>query len=52
LREELEDPALYITPGGTERAALAGVELESAKGELDRAFEAWEAATRALEAAG
>jgi ATP-binding cassette subfamily F protein 3 len=52
LREELEDPALYVTPGGTARAALAGVELESAKGELDRAFEAWEAATRALEAAG
>ncbi|MBA3555626.1 MAG: hypothetical protein H0W29_12820, partial [Gemmatimonadales bacterium] len=51
-REELEDPAVYVAPGGGARAAALGVELDAAKRALDRAFEAWEAATRALEAAG
>ena len=51
LRAELEDPGLYLTAAGAARATAAGGELESAKAELDRAFEAWEAATRALEAA-
>jgi hypothetical protein len=52
LRGELEDPALYVTPDGAARAAALGVKLESARGELERAFLAWEEATRELEAAG
>ncbi|MGH7527533.1 MAG: hypothetical protein ACREMX_12620, partial [Gemmatimonadales bacterium] len=52
LRAQLEDPELYLTNEGAARARLAGGELDRARQELDRAFEHWEAATRALEALG
>ncbi len=52
LRAELEDPALYVTPDGTSRAKKIGAELEAGKSEFERAFAAWEAATKALETAG
>jgi ATP-binding cassette subfamily F protein 3 len=49
LRAQLEDPALYLAPGGPERAHRLGAELEEARVELEAAFAEWEAATRALE---
>jgi len=52
LRNQLEDPALYLAPDGAERARLLGVELEEARIALEAAFAAWEEATRALEASG
>jgi ATP-binding cassette subfamily F protein 3 len=51
-RAQLEDPGLYLTPEGASRATAIGRQLEEARGELDRAFARWEAASRALEAAG
>jgi ATP-binding cassette, subfamily F, member 3 len=52
LRAQLEDPAMYLAPGGADRARRLGAELEESRMELEAAFAAWEAATRALEAAG
>jgi len=52
LRAQLEDPAMYLAPDGAERAHRLGAELEEARIELEAAFAAWEAATRALEATG
>jgi ATP-binding cassette subfamily F protein 3 len=52
LREQLEDPALYLTPAGTVMAARIGAELEEARRALDQAFAKWEAATLAMETAG
>jgi ATP-binding cassette subfamily F protein 3 len=52
LAGALEDPALYVTPGGTARAAELGAELERARRTLDEALAAWERATGALEGAG
>ncbi len=52
LGAQLEDPALYLAPGGAERAHRLGAELEAARLELEAAFAQWEAATRALEASG
>ncbi len=52
LRAELEDPELYLTAEGLERAAAAGAALERAKGELERALERWESAMRALDGTG
>jgi len=49
LRDELENPALYLTPDGVLRARQLGEELEAARRELDRALEQWELATQALE---
>ncbi len=49
IKERLEDPALYATAEGTRRAVTLGQELEVARGELERAFAEWEAATSALE---
>ena len=49
LRAQLEDPALYLAPGGADRAHRLGAELEEARVELEAAFAEWEAATRALE---
>jgi ATP-binding cassette subfamily F protein 3 len=51
LRAEMEDPALYLQPDGAARAGVLGAELESARAEMDRAFELWEAASRAVETA-
>ena len=50
LTTALADPELYTTPDGTQRSAKMGKELEVARRELDRALEAWTAATEALEA--
>ena len=52
LGAQLEDPALYLAPGGGERAHRLGAELEAARMELEAAFAQWEWATRALEASG
>jgi ATP-binding cassette, subfamily F, member 3 len=52
LRSRLEDPALYATSEGGVQAHVIGVELETARKELERAFAQWEAATSALEEAG
>ncbi len=49
---QLEDPAMYLAPDGAERARQLGIELEEARAELEAAFAAWEAATRALELIG
>jgi ATP-binding cassette subfamily F protein 3 len=44
LRAQLEDPALYSMPAGPAQAHSLGVELETARVELDRALRDWEAA--------
>ena len=46
LREQLEDPHLYLTAEGAKRAVDLGKELEVARGRLDEAFGRWETATR------
>ena len=45
IAAQLEDPALYATNDGAIRAGALGKELEIARAELDRALEAWEAAS-------
>jgi ATP-binding cassette subfamily F protein 3 len=52
LRARLEDPDLYLTPGGAAEAARLGAELEEARRALDQAFAEWEDATRRMESAG
>ncbi|HEX6104151.1 MAG TPA: hypothetical protein VFZ26_01120, partial [Gemmatimonadales bacterium] len=52
LREQLEDPALYLTPEGAAHAVTLGAELEEARRALDLALGEWESATHALETAG
>jgi ATP-binding cassette subfamily F protein 3 len=47
LRVQLEDPALYSTPSGPAQAKKLGIDLEAARVELDRALQAWEAASAA-----
>jgi ATP-binding cassette subfamily F protein 3 len=47
IRARLEDPELYGTPEGTAQARSLGAELEIARGELDRALQAWEVASAA-----
>ncbi|HEY7636790.1 MAG TPA: ABC-F family ATP-binding cassette domain-containing protein [Gemmatimonadales bacterium] len=49
LRDELENPVLYLTPEGAARAVQLGEELEAARGALERAFQQWETATQAVE---
>ena len=49
LTSALADPELYTTPHGTQRASQLGKDLDVAKRDLDRALEAWTAATEALE---
>jgi ATP-binding cassette subfamily F protein 3 len=49
LTAALEDPALYTRPNGVEDAKRLGIELESAKRELEAAFARWTAATEMLE---
>jgi ATP-binding cassette subfamily F protein 3 len=51
LRQELEDPDLYLTGEGALRAGRIGRELEAARDELERAFARWESATRRVEEA-
>jgi ATP-binding cassette subfamily F protein 3 len=45
----LEDPELYTRSAGASEAAALGVQLESAKRQLDAALEQWNAATDAVE---
>ena len=52
LTGELEDPALYVAPGGAARATELGAELDEARRRLDEALAEWESATRALGTAG
>ena len=46
---ELSDPELYTTEAGKKKAIKSGAELDSLKAQLDRAIEAWTAATEAVE---
>ena len=48
LRARLENPDLYVTAEGAIQAGSIGRELETAKGELERAFDRWEIATRLM----
>ena len=48
LRARLENPDLYMTAEGAIQAGSIGRELETAKGELERAFDRWETATRQM----
>ncbi len=48
LRARLENPDLYMTAEGAIQAGSIGRELETAKGELERAFDRWEIATRQM----
>jgi ATP-binding cassette subfamily F protein 3 len=49
IRAQLEDPELYAAPSGPEQAHTLGQELETARGELERALQEWEAANAAAE---
>jgi len=49
LRTSLEDPDLYITADGARRASQLGAELDAARLALDAAYQAWTAASEALE---
>ena len=51
IRAQLENPALYATPDGAVQARTLGGDLETARAELDRALQQWEAASAALEKA-
>ncbi len=51
LTKALDDPELYNTPDGVQRAAAMGRDLDRAKAALDTALEEWTAATEALEGA-
>jgi ATP-binding cassette subfamily F protein 3 len=48
----LEDPQLYTTPNGVNRAQLLGVELDRARAALDDAIARWERAVELVEAGG
>jgi ATP-binding cassette, subfamily F, member 3 len=52
ITHTLEDPQLYTTSEGIERAHVLGEELDRAKPELDEAIARWERAVQAVEAAG
>jgi ATP-binding cassette, subfamily F, member 3 len=45
----LEDPELYTSREGTEKAVLAGKQLDEARRSLDRAIEKWTAMTERVE---
>ncbi len=49
LTTALDDPALYGTPDGVQKASEMGRALDAAKASLDAALEEWTAATEALE---
>ncbi len=52
LRIRLEDPALYATPDGPREATRVGIDLETARAGLERAFARWERASEAAEPHG
>jgi ATP-binding cassette subfamily F protein 3 len=49
IRGQLEDPELYATADGTERAYALGKELGAARADLEHALQEWEAASAALQ---
>jgi ATP-binding cassette subfamily F protein 3 len=49
LSAALEDPALYLRPDGVAEAKKLGMDLETAKRELDQALGDWTRASEALE---
>jgi ATP-binding cassette subfamily F protein 3 len=49
LTHALDDPELYVTPAGVERATKLGVELEKGRAQLDAALARWATATETLE---
>jgi ATP-binding cassette, subfamily F, member 3 len=49
LTRLLEDPELYTTRGGTEKAVTAGKQLDETRRSLDMAIERWTAATERAE---
>ena len=49
LVAELEDSDLYTKPDGVKRSKQVGQQLDAARRELDRALDAWTAATEAAE---
>lgn len=52
LTAALEDPGLYTTPGGVDRAQTLGVELDTTRTALDEMMARWERAVAIAEAAG
>ena len=49
LTAELEDPALYTTAGGPQRAHALGAQLDKLRAELDKALTEWTRLTEAAE---
>ena len=49
LTATLDDPALYTTPDGTQRAGALGKELDEAKSNLDAAILEWERASQEVD---
>jgi hypothetical protein len=49
LTTELEDPALYTTSGGPQRAHALGAQLDKLRVELDKALAEWSRLTEAAE---
>jgi ATP-binding cassette subfamily F protein 3 len=49
IRDRLEDPALYATASGPVQAHALGIELETARAELEKALAHWETASAAAE---
>ena len=49
IERRLEDPALYATQDGVRSARALGTDLESGRAELEKAIEAWGAATAEVE---
>jgi ATP-binding cassette subfamily F protein 3 len=52
LTRALDEPDLYVTPEGVERARKLGVELDAEREQLDRALAEWAAATERMEQLG
>ncbi|HEU5185759.1 MAG TPA: ABC-F family ATP-binding cassette domain-containing protein [Gemmatimonadaceae bacterium] len=52
LTAALEDPDLYTTPGGVDRAQTLGAELDTTRAALDEMMARWERAVATMEAAG
>jgi ATP-binding cassette subfamily F protein 3 len=51
LQAELDDPALYASPGGAQKAKMLGAQLDGVRAQLERALEEWAAAEEAVTAA-
>ena len=51
LTKELEDPALYTTPSGPQRAHALGAQLDKVRDSLDRELSEWTRLTEAAELA-